>query len=255
MANATDVVKKGVVRRTDEFINLPLSATVAERKFWPNAMLGVDGDGYVDKFDDTQSMVFAGVFRGTEGKLTQPVESDGTRDIEVHQPQRFELAIASIAEADKGKPVFTVDDQTGTLNPSATTCANVVGHVVCKVATGIALVEPAYDGVAANKRLGVARTLAATGAQSLGKYDIGKKILVPNTAALTVTLPAVASCPVGGELEFVKTTADAFAVTLDGNASETIDGAATLATIDAAYDCARLVNTGTGWVVACRDIA
>lgn len=255
MANAVDIVKKGVVRRTDEFIDLPLSATIAERKFWPNAMLGIDEDGYIDKFDDSQSLIFAGVFRGTEGKLTQPVESDGTRDIEIHQPQRLELAVASVAESDKGKPVFAIDDQTGTLTPSATTNANVIGHVVRKVATGVALVELAYDGIAANKRLGAAKTLAATGAQTLSRYDIGKKILIPNTAALTVTLPAVAACPAGGEFEFLKTSADAFAATLDGNLTETIDGSATYAALDAAYDCARLVNTGTAWVIASRDVA
>jgi len=141
-----------------------------------------------------------------------------------------------------------------TLEPSATTYANLVGFVVAKVDTNIALVEPAYDGVAGNKRLGAVKVLAATGAQTLSKYDIGKTIKVPNTGAYTITLPPVADAATGGTLQFVKTTSDALAATLDGNSAETIDGAATLASIDAQYDCALLWNSGTEWVVLARDI-
>jgi hypothetical protein len=53
----------------------------------------------------------------------------------------------------------------------------------------------------------------------------------------------------------VKISAAAFAITLDGNAAETIDGAATLTTMDALYDCALLLCTGTEWIVLSRDIA
>jgi hypothetical protein len=65
----------------------------------------------------------------------------------------------------------------------------------------------------------------------------------------------VATVRAGGTIRVVKTSADAFAVTLDGNASETIDGAATLATLDAQYDVATLLCTGSEWVVLSRDIA
>lgn len=255
MANATDRVKKGTVRKVDEFIVLPLSGTAAERTFWPGAMLGMATDGYVDKFDDTQSMIFLGVFDGDEGKLPQPIESDGTRNIRIQQPQRFELQIASVAITDVGKKVYALDDQTGTLDASATTYANLIGTVVCRVATNIALVEPVYDGIGANKRLGATRVLAATGTQTLTKYDLNKTIICPNTAAHEVALPAVADTEAGDQLIFVKTTADAQAVTLNPNASETIDNSSTLATIDARYDCATLVSTGTEWVVVSRDIA
>jgi len=44
-------------------------------------------------------------------------------------------------------------------------------------------------------------------------------------------------------------------VTLDPDGAEQIDGAATLATIDAQYDCAHVVCTGTEWIVVDRDIA
>ena len=55
-------------------------------------------------------------------------------------------------------------------------------------------------------------------------------------------------------MTFLKTTSNAVAATLDGNAAETIDGATTLATIDAQFDTAILVSDGTQWIVVARDI-
>lgn len=256
MANATDIVKKGVVRRTDEFIERSTETLAAETTFYPNAMIGVDTTGYYCKFDDTQGAVFAGVVTQDTGAPTLPAGTAGADALKlrIQQPQRFELAIAAVAVTDIGKKVYAIDDQTGTLNASALTFDNFVGHVVDVVATGIALVEPCYDGIAANSRYGVAKFLAATGAQSLNKTDLNKTIFLPNTGAYTVTLPAVADTQAGDRLTFLKTTADAAAVTLDGNASETIDGATTLATIDAINDTAVLVSDGTRWIVLSRDI-
>lgn len=257
MANATARVGKATVRRQDEFIERSVETLAAETRFYANAMIGVDVTGYYCKGDDAQAWAFAGVVRGEQGNPVLPAGTagDGTLELDVHQPFRFELAVASVAVTDIGKPVYASYDQTGTLDPSALTYANLVGFVVDVVASGIALVEPCYDGVAANARLMAARFLGATGAQTVYKTDLGKTIFLPNTAAYTVTLPAVADCPAGSRLTFVKTTSDAFAATLDGNAAETIDGATTLATLDAQYDTAILVSTGSAWVVLARDIA
>jgi hypothetical protein len=218
-------------------------------------LLGRTTAGYLAKFDDTQSLTFVGVVRNDQGapKLPAGTAGDGTIELPYQQPQFFELAISGVTVADIGKVVYASDDQTGVLT-TGTTYANVVGTVRRVVSSGIALVEPAYDGVAGNARLGAVKTLAATGNQTLSKWDIGKTIIVPNTAALSITLPAVASAAAGGRLQFVKTV-DANAATLDGADSEEIDAATTLATIDAIYDTAELVNTGTRWVVLNRDIA
>jgi hypothetical protein len=255
MANATSIVKKDTVRRHDEFIVRLLAAVVAETTYYPNSMIGRITTGYVAKFDDSQSMAFEGVATPFEGKLVQPVSSAGDYSLRIQNVYRFNLAISGVTIADIGKKVYALDDQTGTLNAGATTYANLVGEVKGVPSTGIALVEAALDGVAANKRLGAAKVLAATGAQSLTKFDLNKTIICPNTAAYSVTLPAVADTQAGDRLHFIKTTADAAAVTLDGASSETIDNSTTLATIDARYDCATLVSTGSEWVVENRDIA
>lgn len=255
MANATDIVKKGVVRWTDEFNEESSATLAAETRFWPNAMIGRTTGGYLAKFDDSQSMIFVGVVRNDQGAPLLPAGTagDGTIELPYQQPRYLRLAIASVAVTDIGKTVYASDDQTGVLT-LGTTYGNVVGVVRRVEGTGIALVELAYDGVAGNARLGAIRTMAATGAQSLTKWDIGKTIIVPNSATLTITLPAVASANAGGRLQVVKTV-DANAITLDGADAEEIDAATTLATLDAIYDCAELLNTGTRWVVLNRDIA
>lgn len=256
MANATDIVKKGVVRVTDEFMEESSATLASETRFYPHAMLGRTTGGYLAKFDDTQSMVFVGVVRQDQGSPLLPAGTagDGTLELPYQQPKFLELAVSGVTVADIGKVVYASDDQTGVLT-TGTTYGNVVGTVRRVVASGVALVEPAYDGVAGHARLGAVRTLAATGTQTLTKWDVGKTILCPNTAGHTLNLPAVADAAVGGRIQVVKTTTDAAAVTLDGADSENIDAATTLATIDAAYDCAEIVNVGARWVVLNRDIA
>lgn len=84
-------------------------------------------------------------------------------------------------------------------------------------------------------------TLAATGTQAVGAgaFMSGDLTLLGTaTAAHTVTLPALASVPVGAKLLVRKISGGAYAITLDGNSSETIGGSATFASIDADNDMA-----------------
>lgn len=255
MANATDIVKKGA--SSEENFEESSATLAAETRFWPHAMVGRTTGGYLAKMDDTQSLLMVGVVRNDQGAPLLPAGTagDGTIELPYRQPRYMELAIASIAVTDIGKPVYAIDDQTGTLDPSTRTYANLVGIVRRVVASGIALVEIAYDGIAGNKRCSAVKVLAATGTQTLSKWDVGKTIKITNTAAHTINLPPVADAATGGTIQFVKTTAAAFAATLDGDASENIDGATTLATLDAQYDTALLWNSGSEWVVLARDIA
>lgn len=256
MANATSIVKKGAVRRTDEFIRRSSVTLAAALQFYTHAMVGMTTAGYLAKYDDSQSMVFVGLVRGNEGNPLLPIGTAGDYDLmlDVVQPFRFELAVSGVAVTDIGKTVYASDDQTGVMTNGGT-YSNPVGIIVDVAASGIALVEPVYGMAKSTAGLAAAKTMAATGAQSLTKFDLNKVILLPNTAAYALTLPAVAGTQAGDRLTFVKTTAAAFAVTLTGSGAETIDGSNTLATIDAQYDCATLVSTGTEWVVAARDIA
>ncbi|MGZ4953568.1 MAG: DUF2190 family protein [Methylobacter sp.] len=101
-------------------------------------------------------------------------------------------------------------------------------------------------------------TLAATGAQTLNAGDFGSgdlTLLAPNTAAQTVNIPSVAAIPPGAKLTVKKTSADAFAVTLDPAGAETIAGGATYASIDAANDLGQFVSTGAAWALIHSVIA
>ncbi len=62
----------------------------------------------------------------------------------------------------------------------------------------------------------------------------------------TITLPAVASTPVGFRLMITKADAAAGNVIADGNASETINGVTTK-TITTQFAGLMLINTGTEW--------
>lgn len=77
----------------------------------------------------------------------------------------------------------------------------------------------------------------------------GSKKYKINTSggAVTMNLPAAASWS-GSVFYFMKTTGDANAVTVDGNGSETINGALTQ-TITQAYGTLALVSTGTEWLI------
>ncbi len=68
----------------------------------------------------------------------------------------------------------------------------------------------------------------------------------PSGGAITVNLPAVASVQPGRQY-VVRTTGTTNAVTLDGNASETIDGSATKALASGAIHGVTIVSDGTAW--------
>lgn len=260
MANATTSVKQGLVRWSDVQRRKASSATLGSAtRFYQSALLGWTTGGYLAKFDDTQSMILAGVVYPDNGNPSLPAGTagDGTIDLDYEQPRCIEMTIASIAVTDIGKTVYASDDQTGVLTSASLTYANVVGQVVGKVATNIALVELAYDGIGANTRLNAFRRLAATGAQSLTIFDCGKTIACANSAALALTIPLVADIGFGRGFTIVKDHAsDTNAITVTCSGSDSIDGSATLATLDAAWDVVTITATNTNrYVAVSRDIA
>lgn len=247
MANATFAVPIGTVPFSEEKIQYPLASTA--QTYYAGAMLGINTSGYVTKFDDAASLKFVGVVADSVPLEVESGGSNGDKHINAERPRYILCSLSGAAITDMGKLVYASYDNAVVLTTG--TYGNVVGRIVKYHASGKVWVDTWDDG----KYGDAARTMAATGAQSLTIFDLGKTIFVPNTAALTITLPAIAECEVGSGFQVVKNSADAEIVTLDGNASETIDGATTLATIDANYDCAKLVSTGTAWVITSRDIA
>jgi hypothetical protein len=203
VANATARVGKGSVRPEDCFTKRSSATLAAATRFYTGAMLGTVA-GYLAKFDDTQSMTFAGLVRGKEGDPSLPAGTagDGTIDLDVYQPKRFELAVSGVAVTDIGRRVWATFDNAGTLDVSATTYANLIGTIVDYVASGIALVEPVYAPANGVNR----QVMGASGAVVIKAGTVF--ITKAGVAALTIVDPT-SGVHDGVEMTFISTTAQA----------------------------------------------
>ncbi|MBU0638052.1 MAG: hypothetical protein KKB50_04245 [Planctomycetes bacterium] len=232
---------------SQELIDVPVRDNVT---IYKGAFVGRDrSTGYARPL--TAGDEFLGVaYRAADNTASGHVA--GGINARLHQAVDIVQALSGVTNADIGKDVYASDDETLTLTPAGNSR---VGRVVAVDATNVARVRcqpiSGLDGLLDNRPLVQLADASAT----LTLDQINRVLLIGNTAARTLTLPAVAAVRAGGWLRVVKTSADAAAVTLDGNGAETIDGGATLATIDAQYDCAHLLCTGSEWIVLDRDIA
>lgn len=86
------------------------------------------------------------------------------------------------------------------------------------------------------------RTVSATGAVAANDYDV---LVIGATAAVTLTLPAVANLAPGRVFRIYKDAA-AFAVTI-APAAGTIDGAANISLAASAKHAATVLTDGTNW--------
>jgi hypothetical protein len=219
--------------------------------------LALAADGFAELIDATsKGQPFAGFAEARVLAKDHPaVPADGDIVLPTRRGLFFALCpIANVAQDDVAhqRAVFMADDGTFDFDPAGT----LVGIVWELESAGNAIVLCATAGH--HGALGLefrgTKTLAATGGQTLTTADLGKLILMPNTAAHALTLPAAADCT-GKKLVFKKTTAAAFAVTITGAGAETIDGANTFAACDAQYDTVTITSDGTAWHITGKMIA
>ncbi len=172
--------------------------------------------------------------------------------VRLHQFVDIVHTLTGVDVDDIGKDVYANTDSNLTLTPTGNSR---VGRIVGVEDTDLARVRcmpiNALSGALEN---GPVINLSDANA-TLTLDHLNRTLLIGNTAARTLTLPAVATVRAGGWLRIVKTSSAGSAVTLNGNAAETIDGSATYADIDARYDSALLFCTGSEWIILCRDIA
>lgn len=176
----------------------------------------------------------------------------GGINVRLHQAVDIVHDLSFVVQADVGKEVYASADDTLTLTPTGNSR---IGRIVALDSGSVVRVrcQPVamLDGILDNRPI---ITLADANA-TLTLDHINRVLLIGNTAARTLTLPPLGNVRVGAWLRVVKTSADAFAVTLDGNASETIEGSATFAALDAEFDTVHLVATTGDWIILDRDIA
>ncbi len=194
MANATSRVARAVRGYRDEILTHSYGTVSAKTVLYVNAMLGLSA-GYLAKFDDTASMRFFGLVTEDQGNPFIPWDGSASATagaavlgVDVRQPPAFELNIASVAITDIGRRVYALDDQTGTLDPSATTFANLIGTVKDLVfatdggspVANYALVKPIYD-VAQGNQLQVFTTALAVQLKP-------STVIIKGSGALAMTL-------------------------------------------------------------------
>ncbi len=220
MANATARVNRahrGVL--DSERLSHSWGTVSAKTQLYTGAMVGMNTAGFLAKFDDTVSLRFFGILLEKDGNPFVPTTGavsgtagDGTLDVDVKQPAAFELAITSVAITDIGRRVYALDDQTGTLNPGATTFQNQVGIVKDLVyaadrattVSNLALVTPIYS-VAQSPQIQV---FGASGAIQLKSSAV--VITLGSAAAMTLADPTTG---VHDGMEISLTSATAFAHT------------------------------------------
>ncbi|MCK4342021.1 MAG: hypothetical protein KAY37_09900 [Phycisphaerae bacterium] len=232
---------------SQELIDLPVDDNVT---IYKGAFVGRDrGTGYARPLSAGDE--FLGVaYRQADNTVSG--HTAGGINIRLHQAIDIVHTLSGVVTGDIGKDVYASDDETLTLTPTGNSR---IGRIAAVEATNTARArcEPVnmLSGVLENGPLVSLADASAT----LTLDHINRSLLIANTAARTLTLPAVATVRAGGWIRVVKTSSDAEIVTLDGNASETIDGAATFTAIDAQYDCVLLLCTGSEWIILSRDIA
>lgn len=245
MANATARVQMTSTPIPDSKRKWELVGSLSTT-YYPGCMMGVAATGYAQKLDDTAKLTFIGINAETTDIIGESTDSSGDRKINVDRPGLFQMTISSAAITDVGKKVYALYDNE--VSYSDGTYGNYVGRVFSYIDSTTVLVAPPWspfhDVACGYNSVFSANAAAGT---TLTRMDLNKIILVPNTAAVTITLPAVALCSPGDRLTFIKTTSDAFAFTLDGNASETINGATTLASGASQYETLTIVTDGAAW--------
>jgi hypothetical protein len=232
---------------SQELLELPVKDNA---RIYKGALVGRDrSTGYARPLvagDDFLGVAYARADNTVAGHTA------GGINVRLHQRVDVVHTLASVVLGDVGKEVYASADDTLTL--TATNNSR-VGRIVAVEATNTARVRCQPIGQVSGALENGAIVSLADAAATLTLDHLNRTLLIANTAARTLTLPPVASARAGAWLRLVKTNAAAFAVTLDGDGAETIDGGATFAGVDAQYDVIKVLCTGTEWIILSRDLA
>ena len=244
MANATAQVRYSTREWGDTKMKMKLQGGVSAT-YYTGAMIGQKADSYLAKLDDTAAMNFVGLIQDSVNNTGDTTDSDGWASLNVEKPWLFSMNIASAAAGDEGKSVYALYDNQ--VQYSAGSYCNFVGKVVQVVSSTQVLIAPPWSPLFVLSGWAGTKSAAAAAGTTLTKFDVNKIILCPLTSDETITLPAVALCSPGDKILFINKSSNGSKPTLDGNAAETINGAATLAMGTNEYDTVLLVTDGSEW--------
>jgi hypothetical protein len=224
--------------------------------------------------------VYKGAFVGLSGGYARPLiagdpfagiayeeadntsGSDGAVFVRVFTLGDFELPLVGAARTNNRSALFASDDQTLTGTASGN---SFVGNQIDVPATNRVLLRiqvtptPLAGGTLSGELVSAGikhklTTKASAANVTITTADLGGIIQVTGTTAGNLNLPAAATAGAGAWCTFMKSGASG-ALTIDPNASETIDGAATNAEMDAANDSITIVCDGTSWIITAKKIS
>ncbi|MBL8878143.1 MAG: hypothetical protein JNG88_03395 [Phycisphaerales bacterium] len=194
--------------------------------------------------DDFVGLAYAGADNTLDGHVA------GGVNVRLWQHVDVTLTISGATLGDVGRSVFAGDSTLATF----TTTASRIGRAVAYEGGDLVRVRLTPVGSSAQSE-NIPFVALSDATQTLTMDHMFKVLTIQNAGARTLTLPPAATVRAGGWFRLIKMNSAAFAVTLDPNLTETIDGASTYAGIDAQYDTALVLCTGSEWVIASRDIA
>lgn len=235
-----------------ELRTLPVRASA---RIYKGAFLGWNV-GYVRPLVAGDS--FAGIayeeMDNTEG-------GDGERFVRVFTTGDFEHVLTGASRTNNRSPVYASADNTLTTTASANSFvgyqievpgSNTIVLRIQTTPTPLAGGTMTGELVSAGIRHKVV-TKASASNVVIGVGDLGGIIIVTGTIASILALPAAATAGAGAWCRFIKSGASGV-LTLDPNGSETIDGAATNAEMDANNDSLTIFCDGTTWVIVAKKI-
>lgn len=168
----------------------------------------------------------------------------------------FTLTLPAAGDVEDGQGVRVMQEGTGgavTIAPNGSDTINDASSFVLRPQYGwVDIISDGADWVALPSRAPATLPSAKTGAYTVTAADEGRLIPCNATSAgFTVTLLAAAAAGSGFPIGIKKTDSSANAVTVDGNSSETIDGAATHS-LNSQYETVWLRCDGSNWHIDSR---
>jgi hypothetical protein len=239
---ADRAVTGGVLRR------LPLAASANP---FAGSLLSLNTAGYATEL--VTGRPFAGICRSTIPSANAPVSAG---DVEVEAiAGEFQITVAitgaAAVDALKRRKVYASDDNAFSFSPIGTTYIGRASGYDAQADKLIVSCQTA-DLVGTGGACPLGTEVLADEAQTLTVSQLDKLLVISPGAGRTLTLPPAADC--AGRCFTVKTLA-AQVITLDADAAETIDGAATNVLVDAANDVLTILSDGAKWLSISGKIA
>jgi hypothetical protein len=219
------------------------------------SFLSLNAAGYYDRL--TAGQPFAGICRKTVLAKDAAISNGqvGSNLFAITGDFTFVAAIAGVSVTTiLGRPrVYATTDNDLTLTAEAG--ATPVGRIIDLftdygdgITNGVVIQAQTFHTEDRDLGQGIGSAVLADASATLTVQQLDTVLYIPNTAARTLTLPPVASCT-GRNFMVIKTNASTFAVTLQANAAENINGSNTYATATANYSMANIRSDGTQWIV------